>query len=274
MALRINTNPMSLSAQRHLGVTSGRLGENFGKLSSGLRINKAADDAAGLAISERMKADIRSYAQAERNAMDGVSMIQVAEGAANEVSAILTRMRELAIESANGTLGDTERGYLNQEFSQLSEEIDRIADITEFDGQHLLDGTNTTMTMQVGINATSNDTISVTLTDFTQSSITMSGQDVAFQSTALSAIAAIDAAIDNVSANRATLGSVQSRLQTTITNLQTARENMSAANSRIRDVDVASETADMTRNNILMQAGVSVLAQANQVPSMALSLLG
>lgn len=274
MALQINTNTLSLNAQKNLGTTQGRLGENFAKLSSGLRINKAADDAAGLAISERMKADIRSYAQAERNAMDGVSLIQVAEGAANEVSGILTRMRELSIESANGTLGNTERGYLNQEFAQLSSEIARIANVTEFDGQALLDGTNTTMTMQVGINATSNDTISVTLTDFTGSSITLSGADISTQSGATAALSTIDAAIDAVSANRATLGSVQSRLQTTITNLQTARENTSAANSRIRDVDVASETADMTRNNILMQAGVSVLAQANQVPSMALSLLG
>lgn len=273
MALTINSNPTSLNAQKNLSITQNRLGGNLNRLSSGLRINTAADDAAGLAVSERMKADIRSLSMAERNTMDGVSMIQIAEGAANEVSGVLTRMRELAIESSNGTLGNTERGYLQQEFSQLSTEIARIANVTEFNGISLMNNTSS-VSFQVGIDAGSNNTISLNMTNYTGSSITLAGSDISTQSGATGALSAIDSAIDAVSANRADLGSVQSRLQTTVTNLQTARENLSAANSRIRDVDVASETADMTRNQILMQAGVSVLAQANQMPSMALSLIG
>jgi len=273
----ILTNVASLNAQRNVGRTQQALAGNLGRLSSGMRIQTAADDAAGLAISEKLKSQVRSLAQAERNALDGVSMIQVAEGAMNEMSGILTRMRELAVQSANGTLGDTERDFLQTEFAALSSEIDRIAAVTEFNGQSLLDGTLASgANFQVGINATSSDTIALTISQLDTSTIA-SGFDSLNISTAAggsSALATIDAAISNLSSSRSGLGATQNRLQVTIANLGSARENLSAANSRIRDVDVASETAALTRNNILQQAGVAVLAQANQAPSIALSLLG
>jgi len=279
MSITINTNTSSLNAQRNLNGTQNRLQGNLGRLSTGLRINTAADDAAGLAISEKLKSQVRSLGQAERNANDGVSLLQTAEGAMNEVSGIMTRMRELAVQSANGTLGGTERGYLNDEFTALSSEIDRIADVTEFNGQKLLDGSSTGLSMQVGINATTSDRLSVSISDMHANQLgTVSGSmvsdiDISSVTGAQNALGIIDGAISDISAARAGLGAVQNRLNVTISNLGSARENLSAANSRIRDVDVASETADMTRNNILMQAGVSVLAQANQMPSVALSLL-
>jgi flagellin len=285
MSITLNTNIASLRAQRNLTMTQHRLETNFGRLSTGLRINTAADDAAGLAISEKLKSQIRSLSQAERNAQDGNSLLQVAEGAMNEVSGILTRMRELAVQSATDTLGATERGFLNQEVTALQAELDRLAEVTEFNGAKLLDGgvTGKAFTFQVGIGATTNDRIVATIkgtkatdlgiiTGGTVSSV--AGIDLTTITGAQDALSVIDRAIQDVSSRRADLGSIQNRLTVTIANLGTARENLSAANSRIRDVDVASETAEMTRNNILMQAGTSVLAQANQMPSMALSLLG
>jgi len=279
MAITINTNVASLNAQRNLGSTQMSLQGNLGRLSTGLRINTAADDAAGLAISEKLKSQIRSLGQAERNANDGVSLLQTAEGAMNEISGIMSRMRELAVQSANGTLGDTERGFLDDEFQALSAEIDRIADVTEFNGQALLDGSASALSMQVGINASSSDTLTVAISDMHASELggtssNISTVDISSVSGAQSALSVIDGAISDISASRASLGAVQNRLNVTISNLGSARENLSAANSRIRDVDVASETAALTRNSILMQAGVSVLAQANQMPSVALSLLG
>lgn len=279
MAITINTNVASLNAQRNLGTTQQALSGNLGRLSTGLRINTAADDAAGLAISEKLKSQIRSMSQAERNANDGVSLLQTAEGAMNETSGIMSRMRELAVQSANGTLGDTERGFLNDEFAALSSEIDRIADVTEFNGQNLLDGSASSLSLQVGINASSSDTLTVTIDDLHadqlgSGSSTIADVDISSVSGAQAALGVIDDAISDISASRAGLGAVQNRLNVTISNLGSARENLSAANSRIRDVDVASETAALTRNSILMQAGVSVLAQANQMPSVALSLLG
>ncbi len=272
--MSVVTNVKSLNAQRNLSATQKRLGQNFGRLSSGLRINRAGDDAAGLAISEDMKADIRSFRQAERNANDGVSMLQTAEGAMNEVSGILTRMRELAVQSATDTVDDTQRGYLNTEFDALKDEIDRISAVTEFNGKTLLDGTATGVDFQVGVNNSSNDRISFDFADVGTDTIGLSATGVASKGAAQSAIDDIDSAIQTMSSNRAGIGATENRLQVTIANLGSARENISAANSRIRDVDVAEETAAMTRNNILQQAGVSVLAQANQLPSMALSLLG
>ncbi|HJL16803.1 MAG TPA: flagellin [Sandaracinaceae bacterium LLY-WYZ-13_1] len=285
MAITINTNIASLNAQRNLNATQHRLQGNFGRLSTGLRINQASDDAAGLGISEKLKSQIRSMSQAERNAQDGVSLLQTAEGAMNEVSGILTRMRELAVQSATDTVGATERGFINQEVSALQEELDRIAEVTEFNGAKLLDGstTGTTFNFQVGIGATTNDQIAATIKGTKAADLgivtggavsSVAGIDVSTATGATNALATIDAAINDVSSRRADIGSVQNRLQVTIANLGTARENLSAANSRIRDVDVAQETADMTRNNILMQAGTSVLAQANQAPQVALSLLG
>ncbi|MCG8553712.1 MAG: flagellin FliC [Proteobacteria bacterium] len=282
MALTINTNLGALRAQRNVANNQTALAGNLGRLSTGLRINTAADDAAGLAISENLRAQIRSLAQAERNANDAVSLIQTAEGSLNEVSGIMTRMRELAVQAANGTLGTTERGFLDDEFQALSNEIDRIAEVTEFNGINLLDGSASAgLDYQVGINATSNDTLTVSISDMHANQIgaTSTGADtiddiaVTSVSSAQSALAVIDQAISDLSSERANLGAAQNRLNVTIANLGSARENLAAANSRIRDVDIAQETAAMTRNNILLQAGVAVLAQANQNPDLALSLL-
>lgn len=273
----ILTNVASMNAQRNVRNTQSSLAASLGRLSSGLRIQTAADDAAGLAISEKLKSQIRSLTQAERNALDGVSLIQTAEGAMNEVSGILTRMRELSMQSATGTIGDTERGFLDTEFDQLRNEINRIAAVTEFNGTKLLDGsigTGSEVSFQVGINNTTNDSISVAVAALNSTGLGIAGADVANSSNAQAALATIDSAIDTLSSSRGTLGAAQNRLFVTIANLGTARENLSAANSRIRDVDVASESANLTRNNILQQAGVSVLAQANQAPAIALSLIG
>jgi len=280
MALSILTNNASLNAQRNLNATGKALASNFGKLSSGQRINTAGDDAAGLAISERMKSQIRSMSQAERNSNDGISLLQTAEGALNENSGILTRMRELSMQSANGTLGTSERDALQTEFGQLRDEIDRISSVTEFNGTKLLDGNTAEFKFQVGINAEASDTISAKMVGMTAASygadkldltqLDISGTD---GSKAQAALATLDKAIANTSSSRAVLGATQNRLQVTVSNLQSANNNLSAANSRIRDVDVAEESASMTRNNILSQAGLAVLAQANQLPSQALSLL-
>jgi flagellin len=279
MAISILTNTSSLNAQRNLAQTGKALSNNFGRLSSGMRINNAGDDAAGLAISERMKSQVRSMSQAERNSNDGISLLQTAEGALNENSGILIRMRELGMQSANGTLGQGERDALQVEFSQLTSEIERIANVTQFNGRNLLDGSNTSFTFQVGINTTAGqDTIDATMSNMKSATYGTTGTDltglsIASATGATAALTALDTAINDTSTARAGLGASQNRLQVTVNNLQSARENLSAANSRIRDVDVAEESAAMTRNNILSQAGMAVLSQANQLPSMALSLL-
>jgi len=281
MALSILTNTASLDAQRNLSKTGAALQSNFAKLSSGQRINTAGDDAAGLAISERMKAQIRSFSQAERNANDGTSLLQTAEGAMNENSGILIRMRELAMQSANGTLGTDERDALQTEFGKMRDEIDRIASVTEFNGTKLLDGSNATFKFQVGIGSSANDTISADMVSMKSASYGKDGLDLttlsidgaAGQGGAQAALDTLDKAIAATSSSRADLGATQNRLTVTVSNLQSANENLSAANSRIRDVDVAAESASMTRNNVLSQAGMAVLAQANQLPSMALTLL-
>ena len=282
MALSILTNTASLDAQRNLSKTGKALQSNFAKLSSGQRINSAGDDAAGLAISERMKSQIRSMSQAERNANDGMSLLQTAEGAMNENSGILTRMRELAMQSANGTLGDQERDALNTEFTQLRDEIDRIADVTEFNGTKLLDGSNTDgFKFQVGIGNSDADTITAKMVSMTSDKYGADGLDLTAldigktggQDGAQAALETLDKALAATSSSRATLGATQNRLTVTVSNLQSANVNLAAANSRIRDVDVAEESASMTRNNVLSQAGMAVLSQANQLPSAALSLL-
>lgn len=276
--MSIVSNVPSINAQRNLSKTQGNLTQNMGRLSSGLRINRAGDDAAGLAISEKLRSQTRSLAQSERNAMDGISMLQVAEGAMNEVSGVLTRMRELAIQSSTDTNSNTERGFLDLEFQELVSEIDRIAGVTEFNGTTLLDGT-ASLDFQVGIENTSNDRITVAVADVRSSALgdtsgNIGAQAVATKTGAQNALDVIDGAIEDVVTARAQVGAAQNRLQISIGNLGSMRENLSAADSRIRDVDVAEETAAMTRNSILMQAGVAVLAQANQSPSMALSLIG
>jgi len=278
MAISLLTNVASLNAQRNLNSTQGALSSSIGKLSSGLRINAAGDDAAGLGISENLKAQVRSISQAQRNANDGISMSQVAEGAMNEMQGIVSRMRELAVQSANSTLGGTERGYIQTEFTQLSQEINRIGAVTDFNGQKLLDGSASAgLTFQVGIYNSANDRLSMSITKLTTSTLGSTAKiATATLSTAAGAQAAIgvfDKAVQQLSQARAKVGASQNRMSVTISNLASSHENLSAANSRIRDVDVASETANLTRAQILSQAGLAVLAQANQMPQSALSLL-
>lgn len=272
MGLRVNTNVAAMTAQRNLGAVTGRLQGNFSRLSSGLRIATAADDAAGLGISERMRASIRSFTVAGRNAQDGVSLAQTAEGALQETSNILTRMRELSVQAANGTLTTTDRATLDTEFQALISEVDRIASQSSFNGVSLLDGSATGLAIQVGIDA--NQTIAIALQDATASTLAIGSLAVTSVTAANSAITAIDSAIDTVSQARGDLGAAQNRLTTTIASITNTRENLSAAESRVRDVDVALETSDLTRNSILQQAAVSILAQANVQPQLALALLG
>lgn len=276
MALVINTNVQSLNAQRNLGATQKALSTSMQRLSSGLRINSASDDAAGLAISVGMNANVRSMNQAVRNANDGVSLLQTAEGALNETTNILTRMRELATQASTGTVSSDQRGYINTEFTQLKSEIDRIASATQFNGANLLQGTGTaTVSFQVGAGNTGNDRIGVTIgaADTNTIGVGTSSVSGADGTAAQAALSAIDSAMSNISSSRANLGAVQNRLQSTINNLQVAVENTSAAQSRIQDVDVAAETASLTRNQVLSQAGTAILSQANQLPQTALSLL-
>ncbi len=275
MSMSIRTNVASLNAQRNLSNTSSALESSLSKLSSGYRITKAGDDAAGLGISSNLEAQIRSYNQASRNAQDGMSLIQTAEGALNETTNILTRLRELAMQSASDGVGNTERGYIQTEASQLITEIDRIANSAEFNGTALLSAAGS-FTFQVGIrNTPANDQITVTTTTAaTATGLGVNALTLAAATDARDALATIDAAIESVSAARSTFGAAGNRLQSVVSTIQTASENLSAANSRIRDVNVAEETAKMARTQVLMQAGVSVLAQANQAPQIALKLLG
>ena len=274
MSLVINTNLASLNARGSLDTVTTRLEKNFAHLSTGLRITTAADDAAGLAISERMRAQIRSLSQAQRNANDGISMVQVGEGAMNEMDSILIRMRELAIEANNGTVSATDRDTLNQEFTSLIAEIDRIAQSTQFNGVNMLDGSTVNVVFQVGANNVTNvDTLSVGLVSVLASDLGITALDISSAGSPTTAITGIDAAIDVVVAARGDLGALQNRLQSTITNLGVSVENLTAAESRIRDVDVASESAELTRNSILQQASIAVLAQANVQPQNALQLL-
>ena len=276
MGLRINTNVASINAQRNMRGTRINLDKSLEKLASGFRINKAGDDAAGLAISESLRAQIRGYSQAMRNTQDGISMIQVAEGGLNEASSILIRLRELGVQAASDTVGPVERQFLNVEYEQLLQEIDRIADATEFNGTPLLNGTGALFDFQIGIR---NDptidriTFDASKADANTASIGVNLTSVADKASAQNSLAAIDKAIMNVSAMRADFGAIQNRLQSTINNLAVSIENISAANSRIRDTDVAEESAELTKNNVLMQAGTSVLAQANQSTAAAVQLL-
>ncbi len=280
MAISLVTNMASLNAQRNLERTTESMRQNIGRLSSGLRINTGADDAAGLGISENLKADLRSISQAQRNANDAVSLIQLAEGSLNEITAIVIRMRELSVQSANATLGSTERNFIQTEFAQLRSEINRISAVTEFNGKNLLSGgLSTGIDFQVGINSTTNDRIALSISRTHSSTLGTAGAKItsASLSTATNAqiaMAVFDAAITSLSTTRANVGAIQNRLNISITNIATAFENLTGANSRIRDVDVAEESASLTRNQILNQAGVSLLSQANQLPSAALSLIG
>ncbi len=277
MGFRIATNVPSLTAQRSLSKISEKEQTTTAQLASGERITKSSDDSAGLAISEKLRANIRSSQQANRNANDGISMIQTAEGGLDESANILIRLRELAIQSASDTVGETERSYTDLEFQELKSELQRISQTTEFNDVNLLDGSSDKLEFQIGAN---NDEFEDRIVyDPSQinsglDNLGLSGGAVATKEDAQGVLESIDTAINTVSGQRATLGALQNRLQTTSANLETSVENMSAANSRIRDVDYAEATAKNTQNNIMKQAGISVLSQANQTPQQAMRLIG
>jgi flagellin len=277
MGMRIATNVQAMNAQRNLSISNDKQASTLSKLSSGQRINKAGDDAAGLAISEKLKGSIRSMQQANRNANDGISLIQTAEGGINEVSNILLRLRELSVQAASDTVGEVERSFSDKEYQQLKSEIERISQVTKFNGRGLLNGTGGTLDFQVGIgNSPENDRLqySTAMTDVTIGKLGLSSTDVMKKENAQENLAKIDMAIQNVNENRAGLGALQNRLSSTVNNLGIATENLSAANSRIRDADIASESSELTKASILSQAGTAVLAQANSSQNLALKLLG
>lgn len=281
MAIVINSNIAAMNARKNLAISQDNLATSIARLSSGQRITRASDDAAGLAISEKLNAQIRGFSVASRNASNAISVVATAEGTLNEVTSLLTRMRELAVQAASGDLGSAERGNLDTEFRALLTEIDRMVAATAFNGQALFStGATVTTSFQIGIN--SGDTLAVQVSQATVSALSsgLVTQNVGATNTISTAAAAanllggIDSAISGVTTNRGALGAAQNRLESIVRNLAVTIETSSAANSRIRDVDVAEETATYTKNQILVQAGVSVLAQANQAPQIALSLLG
>jgi flagellin len=274
MPLYINTNVSSLEAQKNVFTNQARLAVSFNRLSSGFRINSAKDDAAGLAISESMRAQIRSFTVAERNASDGISLAQTAEGSLGEIHNVLGRMRELAVQAANGTLTSTDRGFLETEYQSLQDEIDRIQGSAKFNGRLLVGANASQITFQVGLSAVTTDQITLTTGSVSLSALTASSSiGGATSSAALASLAVIDAAIINVSTARSKFGAAMNRLEVATSTIQTMRLNIAAANSRIRDVDVADETSNLARNQVLTQAGISVLAQANQLPQLAFGLL-
>jgi flagellin len=264
MSLRINNNVEAFNAHRQLVQTSNNAAKSMERLSSGYRINRAADDAAGLAISEKLRGQINGLDQAQRNSQDGVSLVQTAEGSLNEVHSMLQRVRELAVQYQNGTLSTSDKAAITAEAAQLQSEIDRIGNSADFNGIKLLDGSGGTISFQVGAN--DGDVISV-------DTATLSDKIGTIDVDQTDAISAIDAAIENVSSLRGQFGAVQNRLEHTLNNLATYQENLTASESRIRDVDMASEMVQFSKNQILQQAGTSMLAQANQAPQSVLSLL-
>ena len=268
--MRINNNIMAMNANRQLGINNTSLAKSLEKLSSGHRINRAGDDAAGLSISEKMRAQIRGLQMASKNAQDGISLIQTAEGALDEVHSILQRMRELAVQAANDTNVDVDRQAIQDEIDQLVSELDRIAQQTQFNEQNLLDGTFTSKTFHIGANSGQN--ITVDIEDMQASNLGVDSINV--ESDADSAITTIDGAIEKVSKQRSELGAYQNRLEHTIKNLDNAAENLTAAESRIRDVDMAKEMMEFTKQSILQQAATAMLAQANSLPQSVLKLLG
>jgi flagellin len=271
MSLMIQTNIASLQGQKNLAKVQGQLATSFNRLSSGYRINSSADDAAGLAISDSMVMQIRSYTVAERNAGDGISMAQTADGALGELTNIMGRMRELAVESSNGSLQDTDRQNLQTEYAQLTQEITRIQKTTSFNGKALLSVTAASYSFQVGINNGTFDRLTLTFGGVALS--TLLAGSVATAGGAHTVIDLVDASLRTVGTIRAKYGAAMNRLEVTVSNIQTARLNTAAANSRIRDVDVAEETSKMAREQVLQQAGTAILAQANQLPQIALTLL-
>jgi flagellin len=278
MSLYINHNLASLNAQRTVAGTNRSLRGSFEKVSSGLRINKAADDAAGLGVAENLNAHFRSTKVAMRNTNDGISVVQTAEGATNEVGNIVKRMRELAVQSSSDALASTERAYINDEFAQLSAEVDRIAEVTEFNGTNLANGGNTALNIQVGVNNTTNDRIEITLGDLTASTLGVStnagtAMGLGTIASARAAITNLDTALDTVNGYRSDYGATQNRLGSALRNLEIYSENLASAEAQIRDVDFASETAELAKLQIMQQAGLSVLAQAKMSTQGVLSLL-
>jgi len=284
MAVRIFNNIPSLNAQRILGINNGRLAQSVERISSGIRINRGSDDAAGLAISEGLRSDIRALRQAIRNANDGVSLINVTEGALNEQSGILIRLRELASQAATGTVGSTERATIQLEFTALRNELDRIAQTTEFNGQKLVDGSlassaasSSHILIQVGLDASSHSRINlnteVDLEAMTSTGLTIHELSVKTADAALTALEQMNASIGTITAGRGKIGAVQNRLIRTISTISIAVENLSAAESAIRDADIAEEVALLTRNQILVQAATAMVGQANLIPQSVLQLL-
>jgi len=277
MGMRVTTNLSAINAQRNLISSQRQINDSMSKLASGSRINKAADDAAGLAISEGLKAQIRSATQAQRNANDGISMVQTAEGGLNEIGNIVVRLRELGIQASSDTVGEVERGMLNKEVVQLKSEIQRIASVTTWGTTKLLDGSTPAFDFQVGLfNNAEEDRITFKAFEnvATVDALGLSDIDFSSKEGAQEALGLLDQAQTTVSGTRANLGALQNRLTSTVDNLGVAQENLSAANSRIRDTDVAMASSEMTRNSILLQAGTSTLAQANQTNQLALKLIG
>jgi len=271
--MRINHNISALNTYRQLSFNNTQTAKNLEKLSSGYRINRAGDDAAGLAISEKMRGQIRGLEMATKNAQDGISLIQTAEGALNETHAILQRIRELAVQAANDTNTDNDRAELQKEVDQLLQEIDRIADTTQFNTKNLLDGSLSGSGLIFHIGANKDQNVTLTISSMRTSGLGVSGLKIDSQSGANAAIATIDTAIDKVSSERAKLGAMQNRLEHTVNNLGASAENLTAAESRIRDVDMAKEMMEFTKNSILTQAAQAMLAQANQLPQGVLQLL-
>ena len=276
MALIINHNAASGNAMNNLSKTQRSLSQAFSRISSGLRINSAADDAAGLAMSENMDSEARSLRQAQRNTHDGISVIQTAEGATQEVSDIIKRMRELATQSSSETLANTERSYIQDEFSELSKEVDRIANVTEFNGVALANGTTASLNVQVGANNTADDRIAITLGNLkaTQLKVDTGNISLGTAASAQSALSTLDKALGTVNASRSKYGAVQNRLESALNNLETYTSNIASAASNIRDADFAHETAELAKFQIMQQAGVSILGQANGLNSGALRLIG
>lgn len=277
MGMRVTTNMAAINAQRNLVGSQKNIQKSMGQLASGSRINIAADDAAGLAISERLKSSIRSARQANRNANDGISMVQTAEGGLNEISNIVTRLRELGIQAASDTVGEVERGFVDKEVQQLKSEVQRIASVTTWGTTKLLDGSTPRFDFQIGVfNNAEEDRISfdASANNATLDTLGLAGLDYTSQEGAQTSLELLDAAQTQVNGYRADLGALQNRLSSTVDNLGVMEENMSSANSRIRDTDVASASSEMMRNNILLQAGTATLAQANQTSQLALKLIG
>jgi flagellin len=276
--LAVNTNVGSINAQRNIAKVGRAVNQSIERLSSGLKINSASDDAAGIAVAEGLRAQVGGFQQASENANDAVALLSTAEGAYNAISDIMVRMRELAVQSSTDTLTDKERAYIDTEYQDLSTEITRISDVTEYNGIKLLDGSSGdgsgAMVFQVGTRNSANDQVTITLKDQDSAALLLSTTGVGDLATSQAAITAIDAAIDQLATDRATLGSTSNQLTLAVDNLANTIENLSSARSQIEDTDIAAESAQFTKNNVLMQAGVSMLSQANSTPQMGLRLLG